>query len=189
MENRPYATRLKPAMYSVDVSAAYCQTLQGCYYKGSMTLAAGNKGDTADFLLVNPKQSRLNLYVNQVLYANLSSANLKVICSIGQTPDAVLKSDGTAIPSANVVGTNTVKINHQPGGVIYSGMNFMIKGQMKADTVFTVPSYQTIESMLAGSRILAPGMCFIAQINAIVEENIFESSVSFGWWEELAEKE
>lgn len=169
---------LREPCYAADVGAGYHQTKAGIYYKAQAATQTGNCSDHVFFVLENPRNSGVNIFINKIVLANLSDTPLQIVSYLcGTVKDDIMLS-------YNVHNTNTYFCCDKPAGKVYSGKNLNIHSE-GSDFLLVASSYQTLMGTPSGSILLAPGKCYIAKVTPLQSKE-FKCACSFAWWEEDA---
>ena len=162
--------------YTNDLANGYDQTLRGCYYKGTCEPLFLAMEERAYFILENPKNSGVDIFVNRASYMNMSPAPILVNLYLSD------KAKGEIIPCKNVSNANTYFYKREAAGDLLCGRNLMLKGK-EANCRFALSAYTTIKTEESGAVLLAPGRCLIAEMASLIPEMNAGAVSSFRWWE------
>ncbi|MBE5960646.1 MAG: hypothetical protein E7256_04560 [Lachnospiraceae bacterium] len=162
--------------YTNDMSNGYDQTLRGCYYKGSCEPLFLTIGERAYFILENPKNSGVDVFVNRGIYMNASPAPILVNLYL----TAHVKGEIGCCRDVN--NANTYFEKKDAGARILGGRNLLLKGG-EANTRFALAAYTTHVIDVNGSILLAPGKCLVVEMASLIPEMNASVVSSFAWWE------
>ncbi|MBE5960647.1 MAG: hypothetical protein E7256_04565 [Lachnospiraceae bacterium] len=159
-----------------DLHNGYIQMLQACYYQGTSRILSGGSMERSYFVLENPKDSNVNVFINKALHSNLSSSAIAVttyLCS---------RVKGELRVSECIDNTNTYFSKKQAKARIVYGREAIFK-ENNANTRFSIPPYGIYSAIPSGSIVLAPGKCYVAEAEALEGSLGFDMISSLGWWE------
>lgn len=159
-----------------DLQNGYIQTLQANYYQGTSRILSGGSMEKSYFVLENPKDSGVNVFINKTLHSSLSSAAIVVttyLCS---------RVRGELRVSECIDNTNTYFCKKSPKARIVYGREVMFKDN-DANARFSIAPYGIYTAMPSGSILLAPGKCYVAEAEALEGSLGFDIVSSLGWWE------
>ncbi len=159
-----------------DLHNGYIQTLQACYYKGTSRILSGGSTDRSYFILENPKDSCVNVFLNKTMHSNLSSSPIAVatwLCT---------RVKGELRVSECIDNTNTYFMEKPSKARILYGREIIAK-EVNVNCRFSVEPYGIFVAQPAGSILLAPGKCYIAEAQALEGGLGFDMVSSLSWWE------
>lgn len=174
--------KIEPAVYVADVRRGYVQTKAGIYYKGTAIPVCGKANEKAYFILANPEDSGVNVFLNKTLHSNLGDSPVGIrtyLCAIPK---------GRVECSNDITNSNTYKCNKKSKAKIFSGKDLCIAGG-DSNYIFTVKGYETFRGSPNGCMLLAPGKCYIAELNSLIDCKGIKGVCSFAWWEEELERD
>ena len=167
---------------SNDISNGYSQSKILSLFNGvseEMDCGGNSTFDRAYFLLSNPINSSVNIYVKNSIISNHSPN--AIITNIYYCVDDIV---GTFKSSDYISITNSNSSGTIPYGKIFFGNDldkiYGIYGQN-----ITVPPYGTHVSSENGSIILSPGFSYLFEIFPTNKEFVSNFVMSFSWWEEM----
>lgn len=163
---------------TVNIPVSLYKSIQGKYFVGQTNNLTFGDDTYAWGGLVNPENSRTNLYVNVFTVTNLGNKDMLAEVWIDSAPI------GKPHISKDVSITNTVLYPSPMPRVRleYAHEVFDIPGE--GINVFdrVIPPNSTVVAEEDGKYIIRPGSSFIIFLKSVKFDT--EAIVAFGWWEE-----
>ncbi|MGG5461004.1 DUF6143 family protein [Clostridium sp. B9] len=126
-------------------------------------------------LLLNPYNSRVNIYLNAITITNLSSSNLSGTIYL----KSIATGTNSSLVSCANIGINPPPI---PKGKIQSSIS--INSPLNGIPIFNRIVSPISTLVLDGSQIIiSPGESVLVSLGELVTTDV-NAIVAFGWWEE-----
>ena len=168
---------IKIPYYTADIKDGYIQNKVGNVFRGQGEILSFGPEYNSVYVLSNPKDSNINLFLRTLMYTNLSPTSMGVnVIYYGEV-------NGDLIKSCNVANGNTTYQNLKSISSIYSGSNVKINCGVTVCT-YSIQGYSTYRAPINGSLLLAPGMNHIIEVFPINCNQLGYGVVGFDWWEE-----
>lgn len=163
----------------VEVSLDYplYQSKKGKYFIGETPIISGST-QHALAALVNPCNSKINIFVNAITITNISPSNLSA--------DFYLRSTFNNGVVSNLVTCVNTSIYPEP---LHKGQIVYLTAATEAPTggvsIFSRISspYSTLV-VDGGQMILGPGQCLVVYIGGFIPKTFDNIKFAMGWWEE-----
>lgn len=164
-----------------DISTGYIQSKNLSLFKGvgdEMYCGGNTTFEYSYFLLSNPKDSNVNILVQNSTITNYS--NYPISSKVYYCVEDIM---GSLDCSNNITITNSNSRGKKPHGKIYFGNDL--------DKVFGTYGHNLIISPYSmyklnenGDIVISPGYSYLFEISPINAENDTTFIMSFSWWEE-----
>ena len=165
-------------VYTSSTLDAYVQSSQCEYFLGSTNRMTFGNGSNAVVCLSNPVGSGINLYINKISTANLSSSPFSIDVS------SYSGYAGQLCQSNNVIqGNLNCRCNLSPKGQILFGTNVNLTNGTLVH-IISIQPYVTYKGAPSGSIILPPGTSRFYNLKTINPNDIATAAMGFTWWEE-----
>lgn len=166
----------KKPISTVDISDGHTQTKQKRYYYGRGNVLNVAPRGNAVYVLHNPIDSGVNVWVNRTTLTNLSKNPLVNKIILFTSVVQKLKR------SAQVANSNTSGgINRKGKAQIFYGTNATIKKGGVDPFLNSLTPYETFIIPINGSTLIAPGQSRIIELTTLTGKG--KCCVSFNWWE------
>lgn len=155
------------------------QAFQGNYFMGHTPFLTFGNGSNAWGGLINPPNSRINLYVNTFTISNTSDKPFNGQLWLNSTPM------GEPFLSPYLSPSNTTLTPLPKPRTLLAFAQNILSSPSDGASLFTRISdpHSTVVGNYYGKIIIPPGGSFIVFLNSPGKTEI-KSDVAFGWWEE-----
>lgn len=164
-----------------NISTACNQSKNLSLFKGvsdEMYCGGNTTFEYAYFLLSNPNDSNVNIFVQNTITTNYS--NYPISSKVYYCVEDIM---GNLDSSNNITITNSNSSGKMPYGKIYFGNDLdKIYGTYGHNLI--ISPYSMYKSSENGDVIISPGYSYLFEINPINIENDSNFIMSFSWWEE-----
>jgi hypothetical protein len=200
------AFHIEPA-YVADVGNGYVQACRGAHYTAEVKSTSTTANEKLYFVLSNPYSSRVNIFLNETIIANLSACNL-----VANMYYCVRAFEGSALQKARAVPTNLGRCQNAHCGCFDSaccgapccenhgccgcnggwcgslacvtyGTNMTLADGTIGETI-TIPAYETWAQKHGGSVLIAPGCTFVIELAPLSGTATMPCAITAQWWEE-----
>lgn len=170
-------SRILMPTYTATVGEGYIQSICCDYYYGTSPQINIGRGNDALVVLVNPRDSGIDLYLNKLSCANYSNSPIAVeVYTMATLGGEITQSDRIA------PGNNGCDFCNGEGQIFYGDDNTISNGVQVYSR--SIEAYRTSDGYPNGSIILQPGSTRAYLIKVINPNETAVASLSFAWWEE-----
>jgi len=172
-------TKIKKAVVLTD--SVYHSYL-GRYFFGQTDIMTFGNSHNAWGALVNPKDSKVNMFLNAYTISNFSDVPLTVEGFLSSTlPGEAETSKFVAAGNQAIIPVPTPKVQIQSASMVESspvGGTYTFVRRVEPNTTLTKHDFQ-------GMYIIPPGSSFALYFVSPVK-NTVKARIAFGWWEDRA---
>lgn len=159
---------------TADIMDGYIKVKENKVFRSAVVEVCAE--NAAYFVLRNPQNSNVNVFLRTLHLTNYSSAPLSY--EIYYYGDLTKK-----LPRTQVVSGNTYDTTPNNQARVYAGTNTSIVNGVKT-IIHNVPAYESYRTWAQGSVLIAPGMNHIIKVVPLTDNLNPHCAVTFDWWEE-----